>query len=187
MGTSPYSPLDVRARWTGEVFVPTRRPEGLRQGETVALEVSLARSMRSHRHQFAAIREAWAQLPEAVTDRPWAQNAESLRKHALCATGWKDVTEAHWGTAEFAMRAALLEKDRAFAKHGYAIVECDPGRALVRVTVPRSQSLKAMGAADFKRSKSDVLDWCAALVGVSVEALRAAAKGSPAERHEGAA
>ena len=168
--------MDVRAQWTGEVFHPSRRPEGLEQGETVVLEVHRPRSMKSHRHQFAEVRAAWASLPEQFHDQPWAKDFNTLRKRALCATGWCDMQEWDLGSADAAMMFALMAKSEGYATHGYCEVGIDAAKGKVRRTTPKSQKRALMGAKNFQRSKSDVLDWCAALVGSTREALAEAAR-----------
>lgn len=159
---------EISAVWTGEAFAPrgnwsvARCHDTLEQGETVTLEVERIRSGASHRHQFAEIKELWATLPESLSGAPYAQNPETLRKHALIATGYADVSTVDAGSKAAAERVAAALEPLARRAHGYALVTVSG--PLVRVYTPESQSYRAMGRDRFQESKDRVLNWISALV-----------------------
>ena len=160
----------IRARWHNGTFLPmSNHPLGLNEGELVFLEYERDRSMNSHRHQFAAINEAWANLPERLMGYPWAATAETLRKHALIETRYCDVGVLVAASAAEAQRMAAYARQMATLAHGYAIVATDG--AVVRVFTPQSQSRKAMGSKVFQESKTAVLDWIADQIGVKSHEL----------------
>lgn len=152
----------IRARWTGEVFEPVaafraRCYERLDAGEVLTLDVLRDRSMKSHRHQFAEIRTLWETLPEHMAGLPYARSPETLRKHALIATGYCDVRTVDCGSNAAAERVAALLREDGIEKHGYAVVAVR-GPVVTRYT-PQSQSVRAMGGEVFRESKARVLDW----------------------------
>ena len=129
--------------------------------EIERLESRLAqRTQASHNHQFAEIADMWVTLPEWLADAPYAQSPETLRKHALIATGHCDVAIIDAGSKAAAERVAASMAPMATRAHGYAIVKADG--PLVRVFTPHSQSYRAMGKERFNASKSDCLDWIGA-------------------------
>jgi hypothetical protein len=157
-----------RARWmNGGLRLLTNQPPELAEGETVIVEIERARSMRSHRHQFAEIAEMWATLPESMAELPYAQSPETLRKHALIVTGYCDVETIDAGTKAAAARIAAYVGDLARKAHGYAIVKVEG--PVVRCYTPHSQSVRAMGSETFQESKTKVLDWIAARIGAPRE------------------
>ncbi len=167
-----------RARWDGETLTPTGHyglsaaREAMEPGDVVILEIDHPRSQSSHRHQFAEINEAWRHLPESLQEAPWAASPETLRKHALIATGFADTYSIDCGAKATAERVRMALASAEAGKHGYAIAKVRG--PLVVVWTPRSQSMRAMGGAEFQRSKQAVLDWIAAQIGVDAEELRRA-------------
>lgn len=167
-----------RARWNGDTLTPTGHyglsaaREAMEPGDVVIVEVDHPRSGSSHRHQFAEINEAWRHLPEAVQDMPWAASPETLRKHALVATGYADTYTIDCGSRAAAERVSGPLRAAEAGKHGYAIAQVRG--PIVTVWVPQSQSQRAMGGARFQESKSAVLNWIAAQIGVDAEELRRA-------------
>lgn len=140
-------------------------------GEVVTLSVvENGHSLPSHRHYFATINEGWRNLPESAAFEPWAHSAETLRKHALIMTGWKNEPEIF----ALASRAdAERFAARVRARWGdYALTAIRDNS--VTVLTARSQSMKAMGRKDFERSKADVLSWIAGQIGVDEPTLIAA-------------
>ena len=166
--------MDYRARYSdGTLRLITNQPPDLDDGETVIVTIERGRSMASHRHQFAWVKDAWASLPEAVQDAPWAETPETLRKHALIATGFHQSYTLDCGGAATATRVKAALVSAEAGKHGYAL-----GRVrgpVVTIWTPESQSLRAMGGDRFKASKSAILDWIAGQLGVAPEELRRAA------------
>lgn len=161
-----------RARWHNGTLRLLTNSIDLDEGETVFVTVERARSMNSHRHQFAWVKDAWASLPEAVQDAPWAETPETLRKHALIATGYHQTYTLDCGSGAAAARVKAALTAAEAGKHGYAI-----GRVrgpVVTIWTPESQSVRAMGSMRFQESKTAILDWIAAQIGVSAKELEAA-------------
>jgi len=168
-------PVIIRARWHDGALHPVGNyptawlHDTLNDGEIVSFEVLRDRSMNSHGHQFAEIRDAWEHLPETVRDAPWAQSPETLRKHALIVTGYCDVETIDAGSKAAAERVSAYVGALARKAHGYALtVVSGP---LVRCYTPHSQSVRAMGGKEFQQSKARVLDWVAAQIGTTRQEL----------------
>lgn len=152
-------------RWDGESFRPLRQTTAdldLSIGSVYWLVEHHDRSEISHRHQFAWLREAWLNLPEELADR--FPSPEHLRKAALIESGFYDEEIIDCGTKETALRVAAYIRRDDFVH----VVTRGP---LVVVRTAKSQSLRAMGAADFQASKQALLETVAAMIGVSVERL----------------
>ena len=127
-------------------------------GEIVTLERNEERSQSSHSHYFAALNEAWQQLPEDLMHE--YPSVEILRARALIKTGWCTMKD--------------IVRDGQFEQvviPAYSIIEAQ-GK-VVRIYSPLSQSRRSMKKAEFQQSKDDVLGFVANLVGVSVEQLKA--------------
>lgn len=171
---------DIRARWTGESFYPVNTAgrrwcvDQLKLGEIVAFEIQRDRNMASHRHYFAAINQAWANLPEWVLDAPYAKSAETMRRHALIVGGFADAEVVDAGAPAVAERIASMMKRDGDKVAGYCIVQVR-GQVVTRFTA-QSQSVKAMGRDEFERSKRSVLDWCSAQIAVNLADLSDAAE-----------
>lgn len=150
--------------WDGEVFRPLPRFARLADrhyvvGETYPIVVHEDRSEASHRQYFAAIREAWQNLPE-----PYASmlpTAEHLRKYALCKTGYANQMQIACASKAEAIRAVTTVR----ALDSFAVV--DARDAVVTVWTAASQSHRAMGKKDFQASKTAVLDFVAGLIGTT--------------------
>lgn len=167
-----------RARWDGDALTPTGHyglsaaREAMEPGDVVIVEIDHPRSQNSHRHQFAEINEAWRHLPESLQEAPWAASPETLRKHALIATGFADTYSIDCGAKATAERVRMALASAEAGKHGYAIAKVRG--PLVVVWTPQSQSMRAMGGKRFQESKEAVLAWIAAQIGVETEELRRA-------------
>lgn len=145
----------------------------LAQDEIVLVSIERGRSPSSHKHQFAWIKDAWSSLPEDASGLPWAETPETLRKHALIATGYHRTYTIDCGGKATALRikAELL---RAETKaEGYALAQVQG--PVLRIWTPESQSIRTMGGKRFQESKTAIMDWIAAKIGVSPEAMRRAA------------
>lgn len=166
--------MDYRARHNnGTLRILANELPELADGEIVGITIDRGRSGSSHRHQFAWLKEAWLTLPEALRDAPWAETEETMRKHALIATGYHQTTVLDCGanaTAQRVKRALVAAEAKA---HGYALAQVRG--PVVTVWTPESQSVRAMGGKRFQESKSAVMDWVAAQIGVPVAALIGAA------------
>ncbi len=156
--------VPLKYLWDGENFGVLARHQSLADaqftiGETYTLEVVEDRSMRSHNFYFAVIAETWANLSDLMAER--FPTPEHLRKYALIKTGWFDSTSVTLASKADALRVA------GFAKVPDEFSVIVVKEATVTRYTAKSQSKKAMGAEDFKRSKSDVLDYISALIGSS--------------------
>ncbi|MBI1493437.1 hypothetical protein [Halocynthiibacter styelae] len=157
--------------WDGEAMVPVpvhrkRCDELFVIGETYHLEEVKQRSMRSHRHYFASVAEAWKNLPESFGMEPWAQSADHLRAYALIKTGYCDTqTFACSSKAEAARWAGNM---RPMDEYSVVVAR---GDTVYRFTA-QSQSTKAMGAENFAASKTAVLDFVSNLIGTTSKELQ---------------
>lgn len=162
----------IPCRWSGEAFEPLPRfkraaDEAWVIGEVYRVEALEERPIASHRHYFAAINEAWRNLSDDATVR--FRTPEALRKWALVKAGYADERSIVCASKAEAQRLATF----IAPLDDYAIVV--PREAVVTVYTAKSQSMKAMGKADFAASKQAVLDILAALIGVETGALERAA------------
>ena len=159
--------------WTGDSFIPIKRHAKLCDERYVVheryeLEVTQGRSTKTHNHEFAWLAEAWASLPEKYQFEPWAQSTEHLRKKALISTGFCTTETFACGTRAEAMRwASILRSDDEFALISLQGTTIHRFRAL-------SQSKRAMGAKEFQRSKTAVIDYIANLLEVPAQELERA-------------
>ncbi len=161
----------VQCIYEGDVFRPANgyqaklAAEQYGAGELLALEPVEDRSPASHRHYFAAIREAWKSIPEDQAAAPWALSPEHLRKYALVRAGYADAATTDCGSNAAALRVAGamkgLNEFAVIAVHG----------STVTAYTPHSQSTRAMGKKVFQESKEAVLNIIAGLLGVSVDKL----------------
>jgi hypothetical protein len=153
-------------RWDGEAMQPLR-PDWADQrfviGQIYALESIEERSPNSHRHYFAALREAWANLNEADARR--FPNPEALRKFALISCGYADQRQI------VASSKAQAETLAAFLGSvvPYALVTIE--ERVVTVFTARSQSRHAMPKAQFAESKDRVLGFVSGMIGVTPDDL----------------
>lgn len=154
--------------WTGEAMVPHARFQrdcdaSFVVGEVYRLAVQEHRSQASHSHYFAAIHEAWMNLPEHLAE--WFPTAEHLRKHALIKAGYRDERSIVCNSKAEAQRIAAFIKPM----DEFAVVTTH--EAVVTVWTAKSQSKAAMGKQVFQESKNKVLDVLAEMIGVQPETL----------------
>ena len=155
-----------KARYAGGMLrLMTNDLPDIRDGEIVAVEIERDRSIKSHRHQFAWVKDAWDNLPESVMFEPWAATPETLRKHALVKTGYFEQVVIDCGSDKMAREVAAAIATSRKKSEGYAHAVVRNGVAIVRW--PQSQSRKAMGGDSFKASKTAILEWIADLIGVT--------------------
>lgn len=150
--------------WDGDHLTPasphwTRKAnERLVVGQKYAFDPQEPRSLASHRQYFAAINEAWANLPEEAAER--LASPEHLRKFCLIKTGYRDERSIVCASkAEAARVAAFVKPMDEFA---FVLTE----GATVSVFTAKSQSMRAMGKATFQASKDAVLAYLDQLLGV---------------------
>jgi hypothetical protein len=122
------------------------------------LEQANERSMASHSQFFAAIKDYFDNIPEKMQAR-WP-TPEHFRKWMLIEAGWFDEKEFDLISEKHAKALATFIR----VEDVYARITVRDKKVIVRRA--KSQSFKAMGAEDFKKSKSDVLDLAEQLVGV---------------------
>ncbi len=151
-------------RWTGDALEPAgghlkRLRDSLEPGERVVVEVTRERYWAGHRRYFAEIRDAWLNLPETLNDAPYAVTPETLRKHALIATGWRDVQTLALESHEEAKRVSQIMQEM---HREYCVVRVS--RASAMIATAQSQSATAMGRVKFQQSKEDVLGWISQLL-----------------------
>ena len=121
------------------------------------------RSMASHSQFFASMNEYYNNLPEKIAAR-WP-SAQHFRKWCLCETGWFDEKEFELATQKHAkLLATFIRTD-----DDYARIAIRGTTVIVRRA--RSQSLAAMGKADFQASKQAVLELAEQFVGVSPKTM----------------
>lgn len=155
-------------QWSGEAMVPHRRfqaecDSSFVVGESYRLAIHEDRSTASHNHEFAFVAEAWAQLPEHLTEQ--FRTPEHLRKRALIDAGYFNQQEVDAGSHAAALRVAnfIASMDE------YSVVVVRGPIVVVRK--PKSQSRRAMGAKEFQESKQAILEIISALISVKPETL----------------
>jgi hypothetical protein len=164
----------IRCRWAGGVLSPVgnyamaRACDLMAEGDSVFVTIEHPRSDATHKHQFATIKDAWETLPESLQDAPWAATPETLRKHALCVTGFCNSYVIDCGSKAAAERVAGPLRAAEVGRHGYAIVSVRG--PVVAVWTPQSQSARAMGGKEFQRSKEAVLNWITQQIEGAVDA-----------------
>lgn len=166
--------MEYRARHhNGTLRILANDLPDLADGEVVGITIERGRSTNSHKHQFAWLKEAWLTLPEALRDAPWAETEETMRKHALIATGYHRTVVIDCGANATARRVAAELKEAHRKADGYALSQVRG--PIATIWIPESQSVRAMGGKRFQESKSAIMDWVAAQLGVPVAALAGAA------------
>jgi hypothetical protein len=159
--------------WNGEAMIPTRPKAADKEfviGQRYWLDTVSERSWASHRHEFAFVKEAWMNLPEALMDT--FPTPEHLRKAALIATGWRRETIIDAGNAAAALRvAAYARGEDEFA----SVVTRGPTVIVRKARSQRMHGADRMDKKEFRESKEAILGWISELIGVDAERLRGAA------------
>lgn len=156
--------------WTDGKMVPLSRFRNVcvrqfEESKQYSLGEIEERSFKSHGHYFAAVGEAWKNLPEIYAQE--FVTAEHLRKYALIKTRWFNLESMVLGRKADALKVVAFAR-----KHDeFAIVTIE--KNTVRVYTAMSQSIPAMGRADFQESKSNVLDFLDDLLQVERGSLSA--------------
>lgn len=164
------SPAPLPCRWDGESFSPISQrfarqaDKDFVAGDIYYMVPEEPRSAKSHRHEFAWLREAWRNLPEDLA--PLYPTEEHLRKRALIAAGFYTEQAIDAGTRAAALRVAAAIP----ALDEFAAVKIEGATVLVQRA--RSQSLRAMGAKDFAESKTAIIAIIADMLCVPPEVLR---------------
>jgi hypothetical protein len=168
------TPTVILFQWSGRAMVPVRRfadhcAAVYKVGDHYHMEVQQPRRESSHRHYFAALDEAWSSLPHEFDLEPWAQSREHLRHYSLIRCGWfNSIVHQCASNAEAVRWAAIMRPNKPFA-----IVTAVRSTVVEQSAV--SQQRAAMGAKDFMKSKWQVLDFVADLIGTTRGELEAAA------------
>jgi hypothetical protein len=123
------------------------------------------RSAASHSHYFSALHEAFMNLPDDQAER--FPTVDHLRKYALVQAGFRDERSIACASKAEALRVAAFIKPM----DEYAVVIVR--EAVVLVYTAKSQSMKAMGKAEFQESKSKVLEIVSIMIGVTANDLSA--------------
>lgn len=160
----------VSCVWDGDAFVPLPRfarlcDKHFAVGESYPLIVHEERSQASHSHYFAALNEAWKNLREDVADR--FPTSEHLRKWALVKAGFADERSIVCASKAEAQRVAAFISPM----DDYAVIVVR--EATIKVFTAKSQSMRAMGKADFQASKEAVLDVISGMIGIKTGELKA--------------
>ena len=157
----------VAFRWDGEAMLPLHPRIADKQyvvGEIYRLEPREERSAASHAHYFASITEAHSNLPDDSAER--FPTPDALRKFALIRAGFRDERSIVASSKAEALRLAAFIKPM----DEFAVVTVKD--AVVIVYTAKSQSMKAMGKADFEASKKAVLDIVAQMIGSNADTLQ---------------
>jgi hypothetical protein len=142
-------------------------------GEEYVLAPLEERSMASHGQYFAAVHEAFLNLPETISNR--FPSSEHLRKWALIECDWFDEKEFYCPDEAFARGlATFVRTEDEYARisvHRPADVNpvYDTWKVIIRRA--KSQSMAAMGKEAFEQSKRAVLDLLEHLTAVDRGAL----------------
>lgn len=145
-------------------FHARRADEQFCVGDTYSMVQQAQRSPSSHNHFFACIATAHDSLPDELLEV--YPTPEHLRKKALIRKGYRNEREYVCASAAAARDLVLTIRDL----DDYAIIEARD--SVVRIWTAKSQSRAAMpGNGEFQRSKAEVLDFIADLLGVDPETL----------------
>lgn len=124
-------------------------------GEVYLLVEEEHRSIESHRHQFAFIRETWLNWPE-YADLQFT-NEDDLRKHALIMSGWAVEKKQAFSSNRDANNAVAMVMVLA-----REYVLCSVAGNVMVVKTARSQKMRGperMTKAEFQKSKTDLMEW----------------------------
>lgn len=162
------APIPMVFEWTGEAMTPLSPRLADRQyvvGEHYRLAVEGERSQASHNFYFAAIHDAWLNLPAETAAQ--FLNETHLRKHCLIKAGYCDKKPVLCASNTEALKLAAYVQ--TFDEYAIVTVE----GSLVTIFTAQSQSKAAMGSkAVFEESKNKVLDIIAGMIGVTADTLR---------------
>ena len=156
--------------WNGQSMTPMPMsfPLCMRQftiGEQYRLVAEEERSVQSHKHYFAAVYEAWQNLPEDLAAR--FPTAEILRHWCLVKCHYateKTVVLETMRDAEYLYEYICEKRDNdTFVQRSDNVI---------KIWTAKSQSTRAMDREEFQRSKEAVLGLLSELIGTSVGELK---------------
>jgi len=140
------------------------------RGEVVTLAPVEERSMVSHAHEFAWLKDAWMNLPEQYAGQ--FPTPDHLRKRALIDAGFYDEQIIDVGT-----QAACLRVARAIgAREEFSVVVVKAPFVIIRTA--KSQARGKMDRAEFQASKTAIMETVAAMIGVTAEDLKSNTPGA---------
>lgn len=158
--------------WDAEALAMRPRPafvaEAMRQfvaGGIYRLGEIEQRSLASEGHQFAWLKEAWRNLPEAYAQE--MPSPEHLRKWALIQAGYFNQTIIDVGSNAIAIAVADVLRGRSEFAH---VVARD---GLVVMREAKSQSRREMDKEEFQASKTAIMEIVAGMIGVTSDQLQA--------------
>ena len=163
------SDIPILCEWTGNAMIPLGPTWARRAdvqwvvGEKYRIEIRQERSSESHAHFFAALNEAWKNLPEELTEQ--FPTVEHMRKRALIKAGFRDERSIVCASKAEAQRVAAFI--RPLDEYAFVLVR---DNVVIHLTA-KSQSSRAMDKATFEESKRAVLDIVAKMVGVTTGQL----------------
>lgn len=128
-------------------------------GEVLIWEQVHPRSVKSHSHYFAVLEEAWLNLPETISME--FPTMHHLRTYCLIKAGYCTVTKVACATNRSAITliASVAEMD------SFAVCELTNNNVVTTYRA-KSQSTREMGAEEFQKSKTAVLEIVSEMVGV---------------------
>ena len=150
--------------WNGSAMLP-KLPKACERhfkvGESYTLAEHKEQSSRSRNHYFAALNEAWKNLPEnKASEYP---SATHLRKWALVQAGYANDSTIVCKDHDAALKAGATV--RSLEPYAVILISDDT----VRVYTAQSQA--KMDAPVFQESKQKVLDIVAGLIGTDAATL----------------
>lgn len=160
--------IDIRATWDGDYFIPLQRfvkpcNDDLIVGRVYEIAIAEQRSMAAHKSYFAAVNDAFDNLPEGLQGK--FRTPDKLRKHALVQTGFADEVSEIFPSEKIAQTAAAL-MTRALGDESVVVVEGN----VVKAFTPKSQKVRGEGAMDaetFYASSNAVRQFLDDMIGVS--------------------
>jgi hypothetical protein len=162
-------PIDMR--WNGKSLVPLARFVARATQQYVVdavyrINVELDRSEAEHRYFFAAFHEAWVNMPSDITES--FEDEKHFRSWCLVNCGY---VKGHYqyvvySNSELSRFLEFLKKS-----DNYAIVI--PKGNVINVYTAKSQSHRSMSKTEFHKSATDVLEFVAALIGLTADELKA--------------
>ena len=162
--------------WDGEAMKPTSSFWAKKADERFVIGMRYTmlehheRSAASHAHFFAAINDAWMNLPDHLALQ--FPTAEILRQHALIMTGYRRERKFIASSAAEARKIALWLHPQSISDD-YAIISVN--KNVVIEWKAKSQSYRRMAKGQFQKSKEAVLGFLASLIEVTPAELSAAA------------
>lgn len=153
----------ITFEWSGEAMVPHKRymaqcERHFEVGQTYPLIVHEERSGASHKQYFAAVHDAWLNLPDDIALS--FPSSEHLRKWALVKAGYATERVIACSSKEEARKVAAFI--RPIDEYAVVIVR----EASIKIYTAMSQSHRAMGKKPFQDSKEKVLGIVSNLIGV---------------------